>query len=101
MATVKFTLDPNNLPSDTVDDGYWARFDAIKDDDIDYSDIPELTEEFFKNAVRASEFQKDKTRVTMRLDTDVLNWLKSGGKGYQTRANMILRAAMEHQVLPD
>ncbi len=69
---------------------------AIKEEDIDYSDIPELDEAFWKNAeVRLPE---TKTGVYIRLDGDVLNWLKSQGKGYQTRINAILRAYYEaHQ----
>ena len=38
-----------------------------------------------------------KETVTIRLDADVLHWLKKGGKGYQTRVNTILRAVMEQQ----
>jgi uncharacterized protein (DUF4415 family) len=38
-----------------------------------------------------------KQQLTIRLDHDVLNWLKSLGKGYQTRINRILRAAMDSQ----
>lgn len=94
MKTVSKTLDAENNISMTSAEK--LRFDAIGEDDIDYSDIPELTDDFFKTATRASEFKKDKTRITMRLDSDIISWLKSQGKGYQTRANMILRAAMEH-----
>ena len=95
MKTVKYTLNPENPPRLTDEEK--ARYDAIKDEDIDYSDIPELGDEFFRDAQLAGQFKKSKTRITMRLDDDVLEWLKSLGKGYQTRANMILRAAMEHQ----
>jgi hypothetical protein len=45
---IRFTLDPNNLPKATASD--LARIDAMTDADIDYSDIPELDDEFFKNA---------------------------------------------------
>jgi uncharacterized protein (DUF4415 family) len=38
-----------------------------------------------------------KEAVTIRLDADVLDWLKQGGRGYQTRVNKILRAVMEQQ----
>jgi uncharacterized protein (DUF4415 family) len=67
----------------------------MKDEDIDYSDIPELDEAFFKNAeVRLPS----KQAVTMRLDSDVLAWFKKQGKGYQTRINQLLRRYMEtHQ----
>ncbi|NEQ69845.1 MAG: BrnA antitoxin family protein [Symploca sp. SIO2D2] len=87
-------MDLNYLPKMTEEEK--QRFDAIQDKDIDYSDIPELDNRFFKEAMLASEFEKGKTRVTMRLDNDVLAWLKSKSRGYQTRANMILRAAMQH-----
>lgn len=71
------------------------RLSKMKDEDIDYSDIPELDEAFFKNAeVRLPS----KQAVTMRLDSDVLAWFKKQGKGYQTRINQLLRRYMEtHQ----
>ena len=62
---------------------------------IDYSDIPSLDDEFFTKATAA--WPPAKTQLTIRLDTDVLAWLKANGRGYQTRINHILRAAMESQ----
>lgn len=62
---------------------------------IDYSDIPPLGEEFFSKAKRA--WPPAKQQLTIRLDTDVVTWLKAHGRGYQTRINHILRAAMEGQ----
>jgi uncharacterized protein (DUF4415 family) len=67
----------------------------MKDADIDYSDIPPLGNEFFTKATEA--WPADKQQLTIRLDNDVLNWLKAPGRGYQTRINHILRAAMESQ----
>jgi len=98
MTVIKHTLDSKNPPRLTRKEK--DRYDAMTDADIDYSDIPELGDEFFRNAKLASEFKKSKSRVTMRLDDDILDWLRGQGKGYQTRANMILRAAMEHQQKP-
>jgi uncharacterized protein (DUF4415 family) len=72
-----------------------ARLDRMKDSDIDYSDIPPLGGEFFTKATVA--WPPAKHQLTIRLDADVLNWLKSNGRGYQTRINHILRAAMESQ----
>jgi len=72
-----------------------ARLDRMKDSDIDYSDIPPLGDEFFKQATVA--WPPAKHQLTIRLDADVLYWLKSNGRGYQTRINRILRAAMEGQ----
>lgn len=76
-----------------------AKIDRMTDADIDYSDIPELTDDFFKNARRVNE-PLSKSQLTIRLDADVLAWLKSNGRGYQTRINRILRLAMESTPKP-
>jgi uncharacterized protein (DUF4415 family) len=73
------------------------RLDRMKDSDIDYSDIPELGEQFFAKA--GVPWPPPKQQLTIRLDGDVLAWLKASGRGYQTRINHILRAAMESQSL--
>jgi len=67
----------------------------MKDSDIGYSDIPPLDNTFFKRATEA--WPPAKQQLTIRLDMDVLQWLKAHGRGYQTRINRILRAAMESQ----
>jgi len=72
-----------------------ARIDRTKDAGIDYSDIPALGDEFFTKAT--VPWPPGKHQLTIRLDTDVLEWLKANGRGYQTRINRILRAAMESQ----
>lgn len=71
------------------------RLNEMSDKDINLDDIPELDDEFFKNA----QLQlPGKQAVTMRLDSDVLEWFKKQGKGYQTRINQLLRKYMEtHQ----
>ena len=69
------------------------KFEAIRDEAIDYSDIPELDEDFWRRAER--HMPTPKQGVFIRLDADVLDWLKSKGKGYQTRMNAMLRALME------
>ena len=71
-----------------------ARIAAIPDDEIDTSDIPGLTAEQMQRAVRGRFYRPLKKPVTMRLDADVLDWLKSDGAGYQTKANRLLRAEM-------
>ena len=93
--TVKSELDLTNPPPLT--DKQKAELEALKslpDEEIDYSDIPPLGDEFWKNAVRNPFYKPTKTLTTVRLDSDVLMWLKSKGKGYQTRINAILRDAM-------
>jgi len=67
----------------------------MKDADIDYSDIPALDKSFYQKATEA--WPPAKQQLTIRLDADVLEWLKAQGRGYQTRINRILRAAMESQ----
>lgn len=66
------------------------------DADIDYSDIPELDESFFKTAKVV--LPPGKKQLTLRLDADVLEWMKAQGKGYQSRINAILRAYYEAHV---
>ena len=63
-----------------------------KDQDIDLSDIPEVTD--WSNAVVGKFYRPIKKSLTIRIDADVLAWLKGQGKGYQTRINGILRDAM-------
>jgi uncharacterized protein (DUF4415 family) len=72
-----------------------ARIDRIRDADIDYSDIAPLDRTFLKRATTA--WPPVKKQLTIRLDADVLDWLKGHGKGYQTRINRILRVVMESQ----
>jgi uncharacterized protein (DUF4415 family) len=62
--------------------------------EINHSDIPPLTEDFWKSAVRGRFYKPTKTSTTVRLDSDVLAWLRLQGKGYQSRINAILRREM-------
>ena len=70
------------------------RIAAMPDEAIDTSDIAEITEEEFRRGVRGMFYRPVKKPVTMRLDADVIQWLKQDGPGYQTRANALLRKAM-------
>jgi uncharacterized protein (DUF4415 family) len=74
----------------------FKRLDAMTDDDIDLSDIPEVTPEMFaKGVVRRGLKPIVKRQLTLRLDSDVIDWFRSQGGGYQTRMNALLRAYME------
>ncbi len=66
---------------------------AMPDSEIDTSDIPEIRE-LPSDAVVGRFYRPKKTTVTMRLDTDVVAWLKASGEGYQTRINAYLRELM-------
>jgi uncharacterized protein (DUF4415 family) len=70
------------------------RLAKMPDHEIDTSDIPEWTEEMWKNAVRGKFYRPVKKAVSLRLDADVIAWLKKDGEGYQTRANRLLRERM-------
>ena len=74
------------------------RLAARPDSEIDTSDIPELTEEQWKTAVRGRFYRPVKRQITARVDADVLDWLQSQGKGYQSRINAILRREMLESV---
>lgn len=66
---------------------------TVSDDQLDLSDVPEITD--WSNAIRHGQFYRPvKQQTSVRLDADVLAWLKGKGKGYQTRMNKILREAM-------
>ena len=74
----------------------FARLDKMKEEDIDYSDAPEITPEMFAKAiVRRGLKPRVKKQLTLRVDGDVLDWFKKRGRGYQTRINLLLRAYME------
>lgn len=73
----------------------------MKDEDIDFSDIPPLGEDFWKNAVRGKFYRPAKKQVTVRLDADVLEWFKAkqgGARGYQTAINAALRKVVEDEM---
>ena len=89
---VRREVDLRNLPPLTA--AQMTRLKALEGRAIDYSDIPPLTDDFFRHAVRNPFLKPVKTSTTVRIDADVLAWLRRQGKGYQTRMNAILRRAM-------
>ena len=71
----------------------------MTDKDIDLSDIPEISPAMFaKGVVRRGLKPIRKRQMTLRLDSDVIDWFKSQGNGYQTRMNALLRAYMEENI---
>jgi uncharacterized protein (DUF4415 family) len=72
-----------------------ARIDAMKDEEVDTSDIPPLTKEIFKKATLRLPVRKE--TITIRVDADVLSWFKRQGKGYQSRMNAVLKMFVEAQ----
>jgi uncharacterized protein (DUF4415 family) len=81
-----------SLNLDSKDHTDWEWLDKATDADIDFSDIPPLGEDFWKNAV--VRMPKAKKMVSIRIDEDVIAWYKQQGPGYQTRINAVLKAYM-------
>jgi uncharacterized protein (DUF4415 family) len=75
-----------------------AKLAARPDSEIDFSDIPPLKATFWKNAVRNPFYRPVKQQLTVRLDADVVAWLRRHGRGYQTRLNQVLRDAMIKEI---
>lgn len=101
MAIVRKTLEQiRNTP---INQQELERLATMADSEIDYSDMPELTNEQIANFKKGKEvfrfmnsehYRPKKEQVTVRLDSDVLAWLKQDGRGYQTRLNDLLRQMM-------
>jgi uncharacterized protein (DUF4415 family) len=92
---VRQTVNLANLPPLTKKQkAALATLGGRPDGEIDFSDSPALNKEFFKNAVRGRFYKPTKTSTTLRIDSDVLAWLRTQGKGYQSRINAILRREM-------
>ena len=67
----------------------------IPDEDIDTSDIPELDDRFWETAKMVTPISKK--AVSIRLDSDILDWFKGQGQGYQSVINKVLRSYVNHQ----
>ena len=74
-----------------------AALRKMSDEDIDYSDMPPTTPEFWANVVIRKGLKPvvRKKQVTLRVDSDVLEYLKAGGSGYQTKINQLLRSFVD------
>lgn len=75
----------------------WKRVDAMKNEDIDLSECPEITPEMFAKAVVRHGLKPavKKIQLTLRIDSDVVAWFKARGRGYQSQINALLKAYME------
>jgi uncharacterized protein (DUF4415 family) len=62
--------------------------------EIDLSDIPATKQLDWKDAKRGQFYRPIKQQITVRIDADVIAWLKDQGTGYQSRLNAILRENM-------
>ena len=68
---------------------------AVKDENIDFSDIPELDEQFWSNALLVEPDHTE--QITMRVKRSVLDFFRAPGKGYQTRINRVLESYVRAQ----
>ncbi len=76
----------------------WDRVINMREEEIDYSDIPALGDDFFKNA--QVHWPGNKKQLTLRLDPDVVDYFKHLGKGYQRTMNNVLRKYMDAHLYP-
>lgn len=93
MSTVRFERG-NPPPLTEAEQKALREHGPITDDKIDYSDIPQLDDDFWDNAVRGQFYRPVKKQLSLRIDADVIAWLKEGGPGWQTRLNAYLRREM-------
>ena len=70
----------------------WKRIDAMRDEDIDFSDIPEQGADSFAHSII---WPGPKKQITLRLDPDVLTFFRKHGRGYQSTINAVLRKYRE------
>lgn len=96
---VKFDLNiVSPAPLTKAQKAELAAIAGQSDASINQADIPPLADEFWQTALRNPFYKPTKQSTTVRVDSDVLHWLKSEGKGYQTRINTILRNAMVREL---
>ena len=82
MSTFEHALEPDQIR-------------RLKDEDIDFSEIPELDETFWREARLV---EPDRTeQISLRIRRSVLQWFKRPGKGYQTRINRVLETYVRAQ----
>ena len=73
------------------------KLSSMKDADIDLSEIPEISPQMFAHGIvrRGLKPVVRKKQLTLRMDSDVIDWFRKQGQGYQTKINSLLRAYME------
>lgn len=98
---VRYKFDPANPPPLTeTQKAEIAALKARSENNVDTTDIPELTEEFWQSAARNPYFKPVKQQLTLRLDSDVVAWFKQHtpeGRGYQSAINKALREYVTKQ----
>jgi uncharacterized protein (DUF4415 family) len=72
----------------------WAALESKSEDNIDYSDIPPLTDEFFERATL--RIPAERAQNLVQLDPDIKQWFEAQGEQYKTLINNILRQYIEN-----
>ena len=83
----------NGNDSNNISRTDWAALEAMTDEEIDYSEIPPLTEAFFENATL--RIPADQARSLIQLEAEVIEWYQSQGTDYKTLIHSVLRRYME------
>jgi uncharacterized protein (DUF4415 family) len=81
-------------------DDQMAQLRALEGREPDTRDIPEAPAENWQNVRRGAFWKARKEAISLRVDMDVLDWLRRQGPGYQTTINRILRERMEAELHP-
>jgi uncharacterized protein (DUF4415 family) len=93
---VTFRLDPDHPPTLSAEDQKaWEKLETMRDDDIDFSDIPNQAGTTGWRRVTDLVPSENKEQITLRLDADVLAFFRSTGRRYQSRINAALRKYMQ------
>ena len=100
MKTKTISPAPRTPPLPDAQAEHLADLAALPDESIDTRDIPELSDAAWSAGVRGRFYRPVKQQITARIDADVLDWLKSDGRGYQGRLNAILRREMLASLRP-
>ena len=97
-ATTRFTLEALPLTAAQAK-ALRQRLQRADAQTIDYSDTPELSDEWFLRAAREGQLATPpaKKPISIKLDEDVLDYFKGQGTRYQTHINAVLRAYMQAQ----
>ena len=100
-STKMVSFDPSKMTDEerAEQDARLERLAAMPDEEIDFSDIPPITDEQWATRQPGRLFRPNKQRVTIRLDADVVDWFKreADGSRYQTRVNQALRSYIREQ----
>lgn len=71
----------------------WEALKSRSEENIDYSDIPPLTDEFFERATL--RIPADRANNLVQIDPDVKEWFEAQGEQYKTLINQVLRQYIE------